>query len=94
MCGSGEVEGVVDFREDAALVRNLEDEAAEADSLSDCFPDEGGEAVEGLGFRNVEIEGRVESVRREAALVSATPVEATRLVGPVGDRALGRGGDF
>jgi len=64
---SGEVEGVVDFRdEDAVLVRSLEDEAPEADSRSDRFPDEGGEVTEGdLGFRDaavvVEIECSVES---------------------------------
>ena len=98
MRSSGEVEGVVDFREEeAVLVRSLKDEAPEAESRSDCFPDEGGEAMEGdLGFRDVvvEMEGSVESGRREVALVSAAPVEIARLVGSAVGRALGRRGDF
>jgi len=95
---SGEVEGVVDFREEeAVLVCSLEDEAPDADSRSGRFPDEGGEVMEGdLGFRDVvvEMEGSVESGRREAALVSVAPVEITRLVGSAVGRALGRRGDF
>jgi len=95
---SGEVEGVVDFREEeAVLVRSLEDEALKGESWADRFPDEGGEATEGdLGFRDVvvEMEGSVESVRREAALVSVVPVETTRLVGSAFGRVLGRRGDF
>ena len=98
MRSSGEVEGVVDFREEeAVLVSGLDDEAPEADSRSDRFPDEGGEVTEGdLGLRDivVEIEGSVESGRRGAALVSVAPVESTRRAGsPVG-RVLGRRGDF
>jgi hypothetical protein len=78
-------------------LRSFEDEAAEADSRSDCFPDEDGEVTEGsLGFRDVvvEMEGAVESGRREAALVSVTSVETTRIVGSTVDRILGRRGDF
>lgn len=94
---SGEVEGVVDFREEeAVLVRSLEDEAPDADSRSDRFPDEGGEVREGdLGFRDVvEMGDSVESGRREVALVSVAPVEKTRLVGSAVGRALGRGGNL
>jgi len=58
---------VVDFREEeGVLVRSFEDEAAEADSRSDCLPDEGGEVTEdSLGLRDVavEMEGAVESGR-------------------------------
>lgn len=95
---SGEVEGVVDFREEeTVLVRNLEDEAGEADSRSDCFPEEDGEVTDGgLGLRDVavEVEDSVGSGRREAALVSAAPVESTRLAGSAVGRVLGRVGDF
>jgi len=95
---SGEVEGVVDFREEeAVLVRSLEDEAPEADSLSDRFPDEGGEVAEGdLGFRDVvvEMDGSVESGRRGAVLVSVAPVERTRRVGSAVGRVFGKRGDF
>ena len=97
-CTSGEVDGVVDFREEeAVLVRRFEDEAAETDNRSDCFPDDDGEVTEGgLGFWDVvvEIEGAVESGRREAALVFIALVETTRLVGSSGGRVPGRRGDF
>jgi hypothetical protein len=97
-CGSGEVEGVVDFREEEALlVCSFEYEAAEIDNLSDCFPDEEGEATgEDLGFRDVvvETEGAVESCRREVTLVSVTLVGVIRLVGSAANRVLGRRGDF
>ena len=94
-CGSGEVEGVVDFREeDAVLVRSLEDEAAEGDNSPDCFADENGEVTEGgLGFRDVAVETE-ESGRREATLVSVALVETVRLVGSAICRDLGRRGDF
>jgi hypothetical protein len=95
---SGEVEGVVDFREEeVVLVRSLDDEAPKADNRSDCFPNEDGEATEGgLGFRDavVEIEGAVENGRREATLVSVALVEKTRLAGSAVGRVLGRRGDF
>lgn len=90
-CSSGEVGGVVDFREEeAVLVRRFEDEAAETDNRSDCFPDDD------LGFWDVvvETEGAVESGRREAALVFIALVETTRLVGLSGGRVPGRRGDF
>lgn len=97
-CGSGEVEGVVDFREEeTVLASSFEDEAAAADSRSDRFPDEEGEEVEeDLGFRDVvtEMEGAVERCRREVTLVSATLVGVTRLVGSATSRVLGRRGDF
>jgi len=58
---------VVDFREEeGVLVRSFENEVAEADIRSDCFPDEDGEVTEdSLGFRDVavEMEGAVESGR-------------------------------
>ena len=96
--GSGEVEGVVDFRdEEVVLLRSFEDEAAEGDNRSDFFPDEDGEEAEGgLCFRDVivEMEGAVESCRREVTLVSVELVEVIRLVGSAVTRVLGRGGDF
>ena len=97
-CDSGEVEGVVDFREEeAALVSSIGDEAAEADSRPVFFPDEEGEEIEeDLGFRDVvtEIEGAAERCRREVTLVSVTLVGVTRLVGSATKRVLGRRGDF
>jgi len=98
MRSSGEVEGVVDFRdEEVVRVRRLEDEVAEADNRSGCFPDDGGEVTEGdLGFRDVvtEIEGVMGCGRREAALVSVALVETTRLAGSAVSRVLGKRGDF
>ena len=98
MFSSGEVKGVVDFRdEELVLVRSFEDEAAEADDRSGCFPDDDGEVTEGdLGFRDVaaEMEGAVWNGRREAALVSVALVETTRLAGSAIGRVLGRRGDF
>jgi hypothetical protein len=98
VCGSGEVDGVVDFREEeAVVVRGFEDEDVEADKRSDCFPEDDNEEKEGdLGFRvvAVEMEGPVESCLREVTLVSVVLVETTRLVGSVLRRALGRRGDF
>ena len=97
-CGSGEVEGVVDFREEeVVLVRSLEDEAAEADNWSDCFLDEDGEETEGdLSFRDVviEMEGAVESCRWEATLVSVAPEWEIRLAGSAASRVFGRRGDL
>lgn len=97
-CGSGEVEGVVDFREEeVVLVRSLDVEAAETDNRSNRFPDEGGEVTEGgLGLRDVvvEIEGSVERGWREAALAPVAPVETARLVGSVVGRIFGIRGDF
>lgn len=97
-CGSGEVEGVVEFREeDVVLVRSFEDEAAGTDNWSDCFPGGGfGEMGEDLGFRDVvvEMEGAVESCEREVVLGSVALEEVARLVGSAVNRVLGRGGDL
>lgn len=96
--GSGEVEGVVDFREEeVVLVRSFEDEAAEAGNRLGCFPNEDGEGAEGgLGFRDAvdEMEGAMESCRREVTLESVALVEAIRLVGSVASRVLDMRGDF
>lgn len=95
--GSGEVGGVVDFREEAVLLRSFEDEAAEADNRSDCFPDDDGGVTEGgLGFRDIVIEigGVIDSGRRGAALVSVAFVDTTRLAGSAASRVLGRRGDL
>lgn len=79
------------------LVRSFEEESAEVDNRLDCFPGDDGEVTEGgLGFRDVvvEIEGAVESDRREAAFVFAALVETIRLVGSSVGRVLSRRGDF
>lgn len=97
-CGSGEVEGVVDFlEEEAVLVRSFEDEAAEANNRSVCFPNEDGEGTDGgLGFRDVvvEMEGAVDRWWREVTLVSVALVDGIRLVGSAVCRVLGKRGDF
>ena len=89
---------MVDFREEeVVLARGFEDEAAEADNRSDCFPEDDGEVTESdLGFRDVvvEIEGAMDRGRREATLVSVALVDTTRLVGSAVGRVLGRRGDF
>lgn len=89
---------MVDFcEEEVGLARSFEDVAAEGDSRSDCFPDDNGEVTEGdLDFRDVviEIEGAVDSGRREVALVPIALVVVVRLVGPAAGSALGRRGDF
>lgn len=98
MRSSGEVEGVVDFREEeVVLVRSLEVEVAEADNRSKFFPDEDGEVTEGsLGLRDVvaETEGSAERGLREGALVSVAPVETARLAGSAAGRVLGIRGDL
>jgi len=89
---------VVDFREEeVVLVRSFEDDTAEADNRSDCFPEDDGEVMEGgLGFRDVavEIEGAVDKGRREEVLISVALVDTVRLVGSAVNRVLGRRGDF
>lgn len=88
---------MVDFRrEEAVLVRNFEDEVAEVDSRSDLFPNKDGEGTEGdFAFRDaVEMEGVVESFRREVTLESVVLVGAIRPMDPSIGRVLGRRGDF
>lgn len=97
ICGSGEVEGVVDFREEEAVViRSFEDEA-EADNRSDCFPKEDGEGTGGgLGFRDVaaDMEGATGGCLRDVTLLSVALAETTRLVGSAANRVFGNRGDF
>jgi hypothetical protein len=95
ICGSGEVEGVVDLREEGVLVRGLE-ECPEADNRSNCFPDEDGDVAEGrLGLRDAIVVERTEAYCwREVTLVSVALEEKPRLVGSAANRVLGRSGDF
>lgn len=97
ICSSGEVEGVVDFREEEEVaVRSLEDEATEANNRSDRFPDDDGEETGGdLSFRDVVVKVEVAmGFRGEVALVSVALVETTPLVGLLASCPLGRRGGF